>query len=91
MTREEIKDYIKPRLLRKYQRQYKSDPAWAWQLIRDAVQNSTAGDKVEIMRAVENVSIIVKAVDAAAEAEADTMLSDDSLNLTELARILGDN
>lgn len=91
MNREEAKKHIKFRLRRKYVRRYKSDRQWAWTLIKNAVRDSKEGDKIEIIRLIESASIVKKAIDSAADQEADMMLSDDNLSLTELARILGDD
>ena len=90
MTKEQLKNYIKMRLLRRYARRYKDDLQWAWQLIKDAVSAASAAEKLEIIKALENVSIVRKAINKAADDEADTMLQDDSLDLAELVRILGD-
>ncbi len=88
MNKEELKDYISRRLLKKYAKQYKSDPVWAWNKIREAVQGATVAEKKEIINALSNTSIVRNLMSTEADNEAETMMQDDSLDLNELTRVL---
>ena len=81
---------IQNRLAKRYARQFKEDDAWAWQQVKNAVKDSTAAEKREIIAAFENTSIIRKFIDETARAEAESMLADGTLSADELSKILED-
>lgn len=91
IDKEKLKQLIANRLLKVYAKQYKDDEAWAWQQVRNAVTDSTAAEKREIIVSLENTSIVRRAINTAAQAEAEMIVADDVLTLEELARILEDN
>lgn len=90
MNREVLKNYIKNILLKRYARQYKDDSAWAWGKIKAEVPGASPAEKLEIIRAIESTSLVRRIISAEAEAEAAGMVVDDSLDLNELTRLLGD-
>ena len=93
LTKEQIKTQIIAKLLPKY----KIDLTWV-QLV-SAVQASNSTDKASIVEAVSGGKaqkaglilsrLIMNELNTLAETEADTMLTDDTLSLTELDRIYG--
>lgn len=89
MNKEQLKSHIANKLQKKYAGQYRDDPVWAWEQIKEAVKTATPSEKVEIIKRLSNVSIIQRSLNTLADTEADQMLMNDSLDLNELTRILG--
>ena len=89
MTREEIRDKLAVQLLPKYGQRFQDDGVWAWGEIRTIAQSSSTEDKMEIIRELANSCVVREHLKSLAKAEADAMLTNDSLDLTELARVLG--
>lgn len=87
--KEQIKKRAIERLLPKYTQKYLSDPAWAWQEVRDAAQNTNAEGREEITKELVRTRVIKAHLRSLAEAEADALLADDSLDLNELNRVFG--
>lgn len=88
LDKEKITRYIANRLLKSYARRYKDDPVWAWGQVTSAVSSATTAEKKEIIALLENASIVRRAINNAARAEADQIVSDDVLTLEEFARIV---
>ena len=91
------KEQIKARLVAKLLPKYKDGLTWS-QLV-SAVQASNATDKTSIVAAIADGAaheaglilsrLIINELTSLAETEADNMLADDTLSLTELDRLYG--
>ncbi len=86
--KDQIKKAIVRRLLPKYGAKFNSDIAWAWSQVRAAGQASTDEGKREIIKALSETKIIRAHLMDLAESEADGLLADGNLSVTELERIL---
>ena len=85
--RERIKADIVEKLLPKYVARLQDDSAWAWEVVKDAAQAGGERGRDEIVHALSHTDVIKDQLRVLAEAEADTLLTDDSLNLNELNRV----
>ena len=93
LTQEQIKTRIVAKLLPKYKE------GLTWVQLVSAVQAFSSLDKTSIVEAVSGgnaqeaglilARLIMNELNTLAETEADTMLTDDTLSLTELDRIYG--
>lgn len=86
--REEIKAAISKRLLVTLGAKMRTDVVFGWTQVKAAVQGAEDEDKAQIIKLLLSTDLLKSHLDSLAGAEADDMLENDSLDLTELAKIL---
>lgn len=85
---EEIKKAVSQRLRVKVLADVRGDTAYGWTQVKAAVQDATEDDKAQIINLMLKTPLFQARLKALADAEADAMLADGSLNLTELSKVL---
>ena len=85
--KEQMTRKVAHRLFEKYVEQYRTSAPWAWTVLKDAARNADATKVKQLTDAALNTRIVKDHLRDLARAEAEKMLENNNLDLTELDRI----
>lgn len=86
--KQQIKQAIVRKLLIRLGVRMRADAGFGWAQVKTAVQIADDADKAQIIIKLMGTDLLKAHLNTLAEAEADAMLANDSLDLTELDKIL---
>jgi Holliday junction resolvasome RuvABC endonuclease subunit len=87
-VKDQIKATISKKLLVKLGSRMRTDVDYGWMQVKAAVQGAADEDKAQIIQLLLGTDLLRAHLNTLADAEADAMLANDSLDLTELDKIL---